>query len=236
MKNPLNKINIVGLFNKKENEISVEDKMEMIRFVYNDLAYENLDHYMKDRRELNMLIISELWGIKVKKVNNVPHIKFRGKSITAQRFSELQTNLTNFIENVEKPLMGQFKELTHQAEEMEIPFSVYEIQTVPKLEKVTEKILDEIVFGHNGRESILNIMIDINDLVELMKLGEVIKMKKEMKKKIIIGTLVVVAVAGGGYAYYRYDKKKKEEALLEVEVDVIDDMTDINDDMTDIND
>jgi len=220
-----------GLFELKESRVEpLHIEVVKIRDKISNHGYKSFDDYMNDRRALNLDIISLIFGAEIKKSgkDGFRLVCDKSKVITAREAADLYYVLDE-LEKSESIMMNIINEITSGNNDMEIPKSIYPEMSIPELEKISETAVSDIVFGNNGKVSILNGMIKSGDISKLIKMMEAVIMKKELRNKIIIGVGVVALGAGAYIGYKKYQAYKAEkEAPAEIE-DVFMEEDDIDD-------
>lgn len=238
---------VKGIFQKDESTavyIAVSE-MEKIK---NKVENENISHetYMSMRRKLNLLMISAVCGAEVKtNKEGVPRIVFQKKNkIKASELALLMNSLETFINDVEKPFLVRSQEISSSTDGMDIPDNIYNNIGKIELKKVNEKEFDKSIFGKDGKNAFLNVLIGNEDLEKLLIMGEYIMAKKNLKRIIIIAGVVVVVGAAAVVAKKKYDeyKESKEDEIddnsypeEESDDDILDDMVTESEDDSVIN-
>lgn len=225
-----------GLFTPEGSRVEpLYVKVAKMKDKITNRGYASFDDYMNDRRELNLDIISLIFGAEIKKSgkDGFRLVCDKSKVITAREAADLYLTLEE-LEKSESIMMNIINEIQSGNNDMEIPKSIYPEVSIPELEKVSESSVSDIVFGNEGKASILNTMIKSKDISKLIKFGEVINMKKDLRNKVIIGAAVVAVGVGAYVGYKKYQEyKAAKEAPAEIE-DVFmeeDDLDDIDADV-----
>ena len=94
------------------------------------------------------------------------------------------------------------------------------------VEKINERQFSDLIFGKEGKNSILNVLIDAQDLIKLLSIGEKVMKSKNVKKTIIIVARVTAVAAIGyvGYKKYQQHKAEKEAPVEDIDPDDYDDI------------
>ena len=189
----------------------------------------SFEEYMVQRRELNLDIIMAMFGGNVTTNKaGVPSIKFdTRKFINALEFASLNSLVLNYVNDIEKPFLNSLTELSSgKSDDIGIPNSIFDSHEIPDVEKINERQFSDLIFGKEGRNSILNVLIDSQDLVKLLSIGEKVMKSKNVKKTIIIvaGVAAVAAIGYVGYKKYQQHKAEKEAPVEDIDPDDYDDI------------
>lgn len=212
---------VMGIFQKDETTAVDIAVSEMQKISYR-IENENVDHdlYMSMRRKLNLLIISAVCGAEVKtNKEGVPSIIFQKKNrIKASELALLMNSLESFIIDVEEPFLVRSQEISSATSDgMDIPDNIYNNSAKLELKKVNEKEFDKAIFGKDGKNAFLNVLINNQDILNLLVMGEYIMSKKNLKRIIIVAGVVVVVGAAAVVAKKKYDEYKESKENDEID-------------------
>lgn len=172
--------------------------------------------YLREVRvPLNNMIISLTVGgtIKANK-KGIAQLHFNRPLPSREEVNEIRKAVDTFITVVEKPFLDKVN-VDANDDDMSIPpFDGSDNCriNIPKVDKVTNKILRGYVFGQDGKVKISEMLMNGNDVNELAALGEQLRKRRNLHLAMIIGGITLVAVTGGAVAgVVMHNKKKKEE-------------------------
>ena len=150
------------------------------------------------RLPLNLSVIQAIFGttfINPNKEGKSVKIKFNHSLANIEELAELSHILDDFIGNVENPFFNQNNEYNDIDEDIDIPANCL-INSIPNLEKVNNKKINEYIFGTN---SISKMMISGRDIYDLAAVAQKIKKTKIRNTMLLVGGIALV-ITGGAVA------------------------------------
>ena len=182
--------------------------------------------YNERRVEINVLLIEIALGAEfTEKKDGSFAVKFNKPLPTKEECAMAYTVIDTFVKSVES---GDAEE----DDDMQIPLNIG--NQLPAVEKISAKVLKNIIFGGDGTTSILQLRLNGNDFIELSVWGEKLHKKKIFWTWLIVGASSAVVIGGGitaGVIIAKHCKKaEKEDTVAEIEtIETTEDIDDIPD-------
>lgn len=214
----------------------VDAQIQQINTLVSHIAVSTQDpnlteeRYIKECRiPLNMTLIQTLLGAEIKepkKAGKECKISFRHLLPSTKQLGDIIEIVNKFISDVENPFLESLyaTDASSDDDDMAIPtraaVGTASADAIPNKEKWNKKELKNYIFGYNGVPSIAAYKIGSLDCMRIAAAGEEAK-KRDITKKVLIGTGITVAITAGVVTgVYIYNKKKDEKEMAEIDVEV----------------
>ena len=178
---------------------------------------ENLteEQYLNDcRLVLNIMVIQTLIGAEFDKAGKDGRnkIKFNRPMPTQQQVAEIVEIMNQYISTVEDP----FLEVTTVEDEDDMSIDGM-IDSVEKIDKINKKKMVDAIFGYNGQQAIVKMLIDPIDIIRIDLMGKDLRKKCMINRTLIIGGITLFVAGAGAGAFYLINKNNKDDSNIDVE-------------------
>ena len=214
---------------KRIEEITTLTTIDIPNAIKNGIGLD--EYFSKYRITLNLTLIQALIGcefVAPKKKDGDYKVKCNHKLPDMDEISKIASIMNNYVTTVEEPFLKENAFDTIDDEDDDISLPPVPVSSIPELEKINQKKINEYIFGDVG---LSRMVITGMDVIELAAVGRKIKKVKNRNMMLLIGGIALLLAGGGIAAACIANSKKDNDDIVDPDnIDIDPDNIDIDPD------